>query len=311
MTKETIYTLASPYRDDFKVEAYRFGNGKHSLAVVGAIRGDEIEQQYTCARLIKILTELEQEGALVPGYEIVVIPSVNPFSMNIGKRFWSMDNTDINRMFPGYDKGETTQRIAAALFDCVKDYEYGIQMASYYIPGEFIPHVRMLNTGYQPEKEARSFGLPYVYVKEVSPYDTALLNYNWQIWGTKAFSVYTGNTERLNAVSVENAVEALLRFMVNMGLLSITIRPGYHPQTITNADLISIKSNTSGVLHTLRCAESSVRVGDLLAEVVDPYDGSIREQIVSPVNGVIFFNHERPLVIEGAKVFEIVEDRVI
>ncbi|MFR9651173.1 MAG: M14 family metallopeptidase [Rikenellaceae bacterium] len=311
MIKETIYTLASPYRDDFKVEAYRFGSGKHSLAVVGAIRGDEIEQQYTCARLIKLLTELEGEGALVPGYEIVVIPSVNPFSMNIGKRFWSMDNTDINRMFPGYDKGETTQRVAAALFDCVKDYEYGVQMASYYIPGEFIPHVRMLNTGYQPEKEARCFGLPYVYVKEVTPYDTALLNYNWQIWGTKAFSVYTGNTERLNTVSVENAVEALLRFMVNMGLLSITVRPGYLSQTISNADLISISSTTSGILHTLRRAESSVRIGDLLAEVVDPYDGSIREQIISPVNGVIFFNHERPLVIEGAKIVEIVEDRVI
>ena len=35
--------------------------------------------------------------------------------MNIGKRFWSADNTDINRMFPGYNLGETTQRIAAGV----------------------------------------------------------------------------------------------------------------------------------------------------------------------------------------------------
>ena len=32
--------------------------------------------------------------------------------MNVGKRFFPVDNTDINRMFPGYDKGETTQRLA-------------------------------------------------------------------------------------------------------------------------------------------------------------------------------------------------------
>ncbi len=53
----------------------------------------------------------------------------------IKKRFWSIDNTDINRMFPGYDKGETTQRIAAGIFEKIKDYKYGIQFASFYIPG--------------------------------------------------------------------------------------------------------------------------------------------------------------------------------
>jgi hypothetical protein len=33
-------------------------------------------------------------------------------------------------MFPGYDAGETTQRIAAGVFEKIKDYEYGIQFAS-------------------------------------------------------------------------------------------------------------------------------------------------------------------------------------
>lgn len=41
--------------------------------------------------------------------------------MNIKKRFWPTDNTDINRMFPGYDLGETTQRIAAGVFEVIKD----------------------------------------------------------------------------------------------------------------------------------------------------------------------------------------------
>lgn len=57
-----------------------------------------------------------------------------------------MDDTDINRMFPGYNKGETTQRIAAGLFEKLQGYEYGIQMASFYMPGEFIHHVRIVKT---------------------------------------------------------------------------------------------------------------------------------------------------------------------
>lgn len=50
------------------------------------------------------------------------MPCVNYYSMNIGKRFWSMDNTDINRMFLGYDLGETTQRIADGVFKQLQGY---------------------------------------------------------------------------------------------------------------------------------------------------------------------------------------------
>lgn len=55
--------------------------------------------------------------------------------MNIHKRFWPVGNTDVNRMFPGYDKGETTQRIAAGIFEAVSSYDYSIQLASFYLRG--------------------------------------------------------------------------------------------------------------------------------------------------------------------------------
>lgn len=64
-----------------------------------------------------------------------MIPAANAFSMNIHKRFWPVDNTGVNRMFPGYDKGETTQRIAAGIFKAVSSYDYGIQLASLYLRG--------------------------------------------------------------------------------------------------------------------------------------------------------------------------------
>ncbi len=311
MKREILFKMSSPYRDDFKIYGYRFGEGEKALAVVGALRGDELEQQFTCASLIKRLKELEQGGALAPGYEILVIPSVNPSSMNIGKRFWSMDNTDINRMFPGYNKGETTQRIAAALFESVKDYKFGIQLASYYIPGEFVPHVRMLNTGFQPEQEAKYFGLPYVYVKEVTPYDTTLLNYNWQIWETKAFSMYTGHTDMLKAPNINTGLTAILRFMVRMGVLSTSVRPGFHSEVITDANFVTLATKHSGLLRKHKNAQDSVAKGDLLAEVLDPYDASVLERISSPVNGVVFFSQDKSLVIEGARAFQIIEEQMI
>lgn len=146
---------------------------------------------------------LENHGFLQKGLSVTVIPSANPFSMNIGKRFWAMDDTDINRMFPGYNKGETTQRIAAGLFEKLQGYEYGIQMASFYMPGEFIPHVRIVKTVLDYADEGKDFGLPYVSVSEPAPFDTTLLNYNWQNWNTKAFSLYGGEITELKAFSVK------------------------------------------------------------------------------------------------------------
>ena len=50
--------------------------------------------------------------------------------------------------------------------------------------GNFIPHVRMMNCDYSSVDIARQFGLPYVVLRKVRPYDTTTLNYNWQIWET-------------------------------------------------------------------------------------------------------------------------------
>ena len=108
MRKEIIFTLENCYRDNMDVYGFHFGKGEKAACIVGAIRGNEVQQLYICSQLVKALKELEEKGAIVHDNEILVIPSVNHSSMNIGKRFWATDNTDINRMFPGYHAGETT-----------------------------------------------------------------------------------------------------------------------------------------------------------------------------------------------------------
>ncbi len=306
MKKEILFTMKSPLRDDFRIRGFRFGSGKSTLAILGAMRGDEIQQQFICSRMVQLLEKLESEGKLRPGHEILVIPNANHFSMNIEKRFWAMDNTDINRMFPGYDQGETTQRIAAALFDCIKGYTYGIQTASYYIPGDFVPHVRMMQTGYQPEAEGALFGLPYVYVKRPHPYDTTILNYNWQIWGTKAFSLYTEHTETISEKSTRQACEAILRFMSNIGILRHTPRPGYRSVRVSDDDFTNVKAYSAGVFYKIKDAKEYVTEGDVLAQILDPYDGSVRLTVKAPTSGTIFFAHDKPMVLQNTLLYKIV-----
>ncbi|MFM2290960.1 MAG: hypothetical protein RIS29_773 [Bacteroidota bacterium] len=307
MKQDILFQMKSPYRDLFKIQGFRFGSGKKSVAIVGAMRGDEVQQQFTCSQIVKNLMQLEQEGRIRPGHEILVIPTVNHFSMNINKRFWAMDNTDINRMFPGYDKGETTQRIASALFESVRGYKYGIHLASFYMPGEFIPHVRMMNTGLQNTELAKKFGLPYVMVRNPKPYDTTVLNYNWQIFDTYAFSVYSGNTDTINKESAKVAWMAVLRFLNTTKVIDFHTHDGHNSYVMSDSDLITVKSEEAGILYTIRGAREEIKAGDLLAKILDPFTGEVRSEVFSPVDGTIFFAHEKPLIHQNTVVYKIVK----
>ena len=307
MIKESLYTFKSPYRQDMHMYGYHFGRGEKSACIVGAIRGNEVQQLYICSKLVQRLKELEQKGAIASGKCITVIPSVNHYSMNVGKRFWPSDNTDINRMFPGYNLGETTQRIAAGLFEAVKGYEYGIQLASFYIPGDFVAHVRMMDTGYQNASLANLFGLPYVVIRKPRPIDTTTLNYNWQVWESNAFSVYTNKTDSIDEQSAQQAVSAILRFLNRMGILRYNCHGGFISSTIHEDELMSVVSDVPGIFLRRKNAGEEVQVGDVLAEIFDPLEGEIREQILAPSDGVIFFAHDEPLVMEHSTVFKLIK----
>lgn len=298
--------MKSPYREDFKIRGFRFGEGEKTLAIVGAMRGDEVQQLFTCSQIVKNLIDFVNAGKLIPGHEILVIPSANHFSMNISKRFWAMDNTDINRMFPGYDKGETTQRIASAIFEHLKGYRYGIQMASFYMPGEFIPHVRMMNTGFQNITLAKKFGLPYILIRQPKPYDTTVLNYNWQIFDTQAFSVYSGYTDIINKDAAKMAWLSVFRFMQKTKLLNLDMHDGYSSCVVKENELQVVKADQSGVLYVLSNPGDEIKTGDLLAKILDPFTGDTKSSILSPCNGTIFFVHHKPLISQNTIMFKII-----
>lgn len=309
MNKKLLFELKSQYRDLLRVHGYEFGGGEKSACVVGAMRGNEVQQLLACGMLVKELKKYEKAGKIKKGKSIMVIPSINPYSMNISKRFWPTDNTDINRMFPGYNKGETTQRIAAAVFEAVKDYENGIQFASFYMPGNFLPHVRMMRTGYENSDLAKKFGMPYIILRDPKPYDSTTLNYNWQVWETNAFSVYTDSTDRPDIEGLKCGVDAVITFLKASGVISGKAKAKDGAKIINERDLVNVKSKEAGVLRCRVNVNDEVTKGSVLAEIIDPYDCSVKKKVKSKVNGTVFFTQDNPLVFANAVLFKIIEKK--
>ena len=328
MRKVKLFTIdALPYRQPIPVYGYRFGSRKKTLAIMGAIRGDEVQQMYVAARLVRKFSELEKQGAFAQDLGVLVVPCAGQFSMNVSKRFWPLDNTDINRMFPGYSEGETTQRLADRIFRALQGYRWGIHLASFYLPGDFVPHVRIMDTGYQPNEEGLDFGLPYLMIRKPHPYDTTTLNYNWQVWETRTFSIYSRTTDYVDEESAETAADSVLyflakkgmlpyklpegvrRFLSEKGLLGTELPEGSGTKTVKEENLVNIHNKAGGILIRYHHPADFVKEGNLLAEIIDPYTTDVREKIRAPKDGTLFFAHHGQLIAGRSIVFRLIPGR--
>jgi hypothetical protein len=306
MKTEVIYEMESLYREPFRIVAHHFGGEQKTLCVLGSMRGNEIQQLYIAGLLVKRLKALEEAGLILKNYGITVIPSANIYSANISKRFWAMDNSDINRMFPGYNLGETTQRIAAGLFEHLQGYRFGVQLASFYIPGKFVPHVRLMDTQFQDTGLAQLFGLPFVVLRKPVPFDTTTLNFNWQVWGTNAFSLYSGATDRIDQAGAELAVSSVLRFLARMHVIQYNVYGGFESTIFPEKELTTIRAQQPGIFLPSVDTFQTVTKGQELAQILDTLTGEVISRVTADEDGIVFFRKEEPLVMEHEELFMII-----
>ena len=193
------------------------------------------------------------------------------------------------------------------LFERVKGFRYGIHFASFFRSGDFVPHVRMPATGKESTSLASLFGLPYVLTSKQRNFDKKTLTYNWQINGTDAFSVYSGETDNIDVNLARKAVSAVLRFLTRMGILKYNCHNGYIASIIEEEDLVSVKASAPGFLRRFVTINEEVNRGQLLGEVINPYNGEILSEIRSTADGIIFYAEDQPTILENASAFQVIK----
>lgn len=306
MNKEVLFSMNTAFRGEYVIHGYSYGSGEQAACIVGAMRGNEYQQLYICSLLAKRLAELEVQGDIVSGKEILLIPTLNYGSMNAKKTKWISDDSDINRSFPGNPNGTATSRIAAALLERVKNYSYGIQFPSFYLKGISIPHIKMMETGKESTSLANLFGMPYVLTGTNRAFDVATLNYNWQNTGTQAFSVYSATTDTIDEYSANMAVSSVLRFLTRMGIIKYESHGGYISTTLKESELVSVKADEAGFFKKLVSVNQEVKRGQVLAEIINPIDGCVKSEVIAPTDGIIFFAQDEPMVFQNVVVYKMI-----
>lgn len=169
-----------------------------------------------------------------------------------------------------------------------------------------MPHVRMMDSGLEDTELAGQFGMPYVVLRKMRPYDTTTLNYNWQIWETQAFSMYTTTTTRIDKRSAKEAERGILTFLHRQGMAQYHGHDGYQSRIVKDIDMASVRTVRAGLFDPAVSVGDEVEQGQLLAYLIDPCEGEVIEELRAPVDGIVFFMHGEPLTYADTAVFKLV-----
>jgi predicted deacylase len=301
----TFLRMTAPLREDFSIPYHDFGpsSAAPNLAVVGGLHGNELNGIFVLSRLAECLRRIadgRQPDQRLTG-RIVIVPAVNVLGVNTRSRRWPFDKTDINRMFPGYDLGETTQRIADAVFQITRAAHYRIDVHSSNADFEEVPQVRL----YEPTEDERAtamlFGLPAVIERTTDNVFTTTLGHAWHSKGGENFVIQAGRAGDLQLPHCERLFHALLAFLHHTGLVGgIQLAPEdqdshYFPLGQT----FPLISEYAGLFVSDVQVGAWLHAGDLIGHVYDAFRGERRAEIRAPVGGLLSGIRRQPLLYEG------------
>lgn len=303
--------MTAPVRDPFEIPYHDIGgtDGAPSVALVGGIHGNELNGIYVLAHLARFLRAVAagERPPLVLADRVVIVPAVNVLGVNLRERAWPFDGTDLNRMFPGYDAGETTQRIANALIQATRDAAVRVDVHSSNLDFEELPQVRLYDPSDAERRTARLFGLPAVVERPSSTIFTATLGHAWRALGGQNFIVQAGRAGDLQLDHADRVFGALVRFLTRLGVLEGT-RLADEDEEVWHfgpRQTLPLAAPQSGLFVTKLAPGAWLRAGDHIGYVYDAFDGRMRAEVKAPVSGLLSGIRRQPLLCEGDLVARI------
>ena len=305
MNTPTLLHMTAPLREDFTIPYHDFGPAaeRPTLALVAGLHGNELNGIFVLSRLaecVRRIAEGLQRDQTIAG-RIIVVPAVNVLGVNAGSRRWPFDKTDINRMFPGYNLGETTQRIADAVFQLTRTAHYRIDVHSSNAEFEEVPQVRLYEPSADESASAMLFGLPAVIERSTDNVFTTTLGHAWHTAGGENFVIQAGRAGDLQLPHCERLFRALMAFLHHTGIVTgIQLAPEdqdshYFPLGQT----FPLISDYAGLFVSPVQVGAWLQAGDLIGHVYDAFLGERRAEIRAPVGGLLSGIRRQPLLYEG------------
>lgn len=309
MKPPVLLSMTTPLGGTFEIPYHDLGPKKRApkLALVGGIHGNELNAIFIVARLAAFLKEVSRTRKAQIRQRVILIPAVNVLGLHTHERMWPFDKTDINRMFPGYDVGETTQRIADAVFKRTAPAAQRIDIHASNLEFEELPQVRLYGSSAKERDSARVLGLPAIVECPVNKTSTSTLLNAWQHLGGENFVIQAGCAGQLQPLWCEKVYRALANYMIRTGILQgvgLLEDPGdpedmEEPWYFPLRHTVSLVSEQAGLFVARDVLGRWVEEGDWLGTLYDGFEGRVRSQIRAPVSGMLTGLRRQAMLYQG------------
>ena len=264
------------------------------LLLSAAVHGDELNGIEIIRRILQLSAMKRIKGS------IIAVPVVNVYGLIQSSRYLP-DRRDLNRSFPGSDRGSLAARLADIFLNqLVAKCTHGIDLHTGAIHRSNLPQIRANLDDELTLTMAKSFGTPVVLNSNLRD---GSLREAADSRGVPMLLYETGQALRFDEIGIRGGVKGVANVMRHLGML-----PKSKSRKIAEPLIARyskwLRATSSGLLKTLKPLGARVKRDDLLALVDDPL-GDNQTEIRASFSGLIIGRTEIPLVHEGEAVFHI------
>lgn len=264
-----------------------------TMFLSGAIHGDEIQGVEIIRRILNHPALQALRGTLL------AVPIVNSFGFLNHTRYMP-DRRDLNRCFPGSDRGSLASLVADIFFrEVVLRSHYGIDFHTAALHRSNLPQVRLAPDEPELLRLAQAFAPPVILISKLRERSLRL---SAGEAGVKVLLYEGGEALRFDEVAIDAAVRGTLRVMAHLDMVEQTSRPV--GQTVFSDASSWVRAPESGILHTTRRIGDRVGKGEVVGVVADPL-GQASLPLFADWDGIIVGRTNLPLVNRGDAVFHI------
>jgi predicted deacylase len=272
-----------------------------TLWVTGCMHGDEIGGTVIIHELFKKLQKRLLRG------KVMAFPLMNPFGFETNTRT-IISEEDLNRSFPGDEKGTLAQRIASKIFNYILNSKPSLVIDLHNDWNKSIPYALLDPASYksidhQVERLASMSGL--LQIVDTDKIHSSL-TFNLIQEGVPALVLEMGESMTVNEQNIEIGLNALWNILRKLEMVSEE-GPFYQyplPQRVGEKPLIYSclpLSSTSGIIRFIRKPGEMVVKGQKIARVYNAFGKQI-ESISALQDGIVIGYSDSAVSFPGSAV---------
>lgn len=299
---ETVVRLDLPVGEELHIRKNRLspagGGPGRRLSVVTGIHGDELEGQYVCYEIQRLIRERPE---LLAG-TVDVYPALNPLGIDSVTRGIPGFDLDMNRIFPGRRDGDMNEAVAAEI---VRDLEGSDLCLDIHASNIFITEAPQIRINQRHEDRllpwARLANVDFVWVHSNATVLESTLAYSLNSLDTPTLVVEMGVGMRITKSYGDQLADGVFRLMCELGIWRGEAPRVREPVVSREPDeVVFLNAPQPGVWLKTRSHGAKLRAGDELGKIVDPLRGEALCSVSAPSDGWLFTIREYPVVDQGS-----------